>query len=814
MRGNFGPTTPLAGSFGTGIAPSRLDTRRPAWPRSAPVIGRTLAHYRIDQRLGAGGMGAVYLARDLALGRPVAIKVVGSDLDPSLRERLLREAAACARLQHPAIATFYESGETPEGAFIAMEYVRGATLRDRLAAGPLPLRDALAIAAALLEALNHAHAAGIVHRDIKPENIMLPREGPPKLLDFGLARFGADAQAGAATATNLTAGRLLGTFGYMAPEQITTDDVDGRADLFAVGAVVYEMISGRAAFPGAHPGERMAAILSREPPPLGGHGVPAGLDALLARALAKDPASRYPSASAMLSDLRGLMAGEQAVSLPQTLAVLDLRNLSGRPEDDWVGSGIAESLTTDLARIPGLSVIARDRLLRISRELAAGGDLDALEIGRCLGCRWILSGSFQRLGPAVRITTMLAEVGTGQIAAAEKLDGSMEGIFELQDRLSRTVAESLNLRVPTPRPAVARDLQAFEYYARGRRLWLRLEKGTFEQAGELYRKAIEIEPSHPQALAGLAGLHAMRFTFTTDARELEIASDYAGRSIAANQKLADPHVWLGYALMRQERSDEALAALQRAAELEPDLAFPPYFAGCIEMFRGRPADALPWLQKAVTLDPKHGFAWLSLGSSHTSLGHFDQGRWCFERAMALEGTPGAATTVGARGHLAECLRLAGDLAGAREACLAALEMIERSDHMYRDSVRGTALCVLGRTALDQGDPVAAAAAFRQLVAHVTGRERTLGGGYLVVQALAGLARATGDPQHLDQAQRLFAARDRFNFSKLWTCTDDAALLELGRAAMSLGRDEGLTCLQRARDAGSLEAQLLLQGVRR
>jgi len=774
------------------------------------MIGSTLSHYLIEGRLGAGGMGAVYLGRDLALGRTVAIKVVAGGLDASFRQRLLREADACARLQHPAIATFYESGDTPDGAYIAMEHVRGQTVRDRLAHGALPPAEALAIGAAVLDGLNHAHAAGIVHRDIKPENIMLTPDGAPKLLDFGIAAFAMEAPGASPTATSMTAGQILGTFGYMAPEQINGGEVGPATDLFAFGAVLYEMLAGRAAFPGANPGERMGAILTRDPAPLAGPGIPHGLQPVLARALARDPAARYQTASALLSDLRALMAGEDAIPLPQTLAVLDLRNLSGRQEDDWIGSGVAESLTSDLARIPGLTVFARDRLLRAVRQAGAGGPADALEVGRLLGCRWMLSGSFQRLGPAVRITTTLADVGTGQIAAAEKLDGSIGEIFDLQDRLSRTVAASLNLRVPTPpMAAAARDVQAFECYARGRRLWQRLEKGSFEQAGELYRKAIEIEPGHAQALSGLAGLHAMRFTFTTDPRELDRAAEYAQAAIASDPRLADPHVWLGYALMRQERMDDALAELRIAGDLEPTLAFPPYFAGCVENFRGRPADALPRLQRAVELEPLHGFAWLALGSSHGSLGRFDEARWCLERAMALERTPDTAPTAGAGAHLAEVLRLSGDPAGAREACFAALDLIERSDHMYRDSFRGMALCALGRAALDQEDTAAAAAAFRQAAAHVHGRARTLGGGYLLVQALAGLARAGDGAAHLDEAVRLFERRDRFNFSKMWTCTDDVALLEIGRAGLALSREDGMRWIERAREAGSYEARQLL-----
>lgn len=783
------------------------------------MIGRTLSHYRIDRQLGAGGMGSVYRARDLALGRDVAIKVVGDELDPSLRGRLLREAEAGARLQHPVIATFYEAGTADDDvAFIAMEYVRGSTLRDRLGSGSLPPDEAVAIASALLEALHHAHTTGILHRDIKPENVMLTEAGTPKLLDFGLAKAIAGVPAAeAGTMMDLSAGRISGTAGYMSPEQLEGAELDARTDVFAVGAVLYELIAGRAAFPGAGVTERITAILTRDPAPLAGPGIRPALNDIVRRALARDRAARYPSASALLADLRALSSSDGFAPGPQTLAVVDLRNLLGRAEDDWIGSGIAETLTTDLARVNGLTVVSRDKVLKTARLAIAAGEpaqgLDPFEIGGLLGCRWVLSGSFQRVASAIRITTSLAEVATGRVIAGEKIDGGMDGIFDIQDRLSQAVAAGLSLHVPSDsRQPDAPSLSAFEYYARGRRLFFRLEKGTFDQARELYEKAIAIEPGHAPALSGLAGLHAMRFTFTTDPQELERAADYARRAVAADPHLADPHVWLGYARMRQGRMDEAIAAQQRAGELDPANGYPPYFAACAEQFRNHPAEALPFFQRAVTLEPPHAFAWIGLAWAHLALGRLDEARWCLEKAIALESSPATVPTPGAGAYLGECLRLSGRLTEARSACMAALEAVERSDHMYRDTFRGIALCSLGRIALDSHDRPAARAALVQLLAHARGRPRTLGGGHLMVQAMAGLARTGDGAPSLDEALRLFRDRDQFSFDTLWTCTDETTLVELGRAALALGREDGRALLERARDMASFEARALLEPV--
>ena len=730
-------------------------------------------------------MGAVYLAHDLALGRQAALKVVTNSVEIELRDRLLREAEANARLQHPAIATFYESSEADGQSFIAMEYVRGLTLRDVLAGGPLAPDRAIAIASALLEALNHAHTAGIIHRDIKPENIIITPEGTPKLLDFGLAKaLSGEDRPDDATVQNLTGGRILGTVGYMSPEQLRGEELDATSDLFAVGAVLHEMISGQPAFPGAHATERIAAILTKDPPPLG-----LAVSPIVQRALAKDRNARYRSASAMLSDLRGLSESDEAAAasmLPQTLAVLDFRNLSRQTDDDWIGSGVAESVAADLARAPGLTIVGREKLLAVARSrIEPTGDQtrDALALGSLLGCRWILVGSYQRLGPMLRFTTQLTEVATGNVVAAEKLDGPVDALFETQDRLSRAVLGSLNLSTAASVTAVAagRDLQAFEYYSRGRRLFLRLEKGTFQQAAEMYEKAIRQAPDYPLALSGLAALHAMRFTFTTDNAELEKAAAYAKRAIEADPQLGDPHVWLGYALMRWNRMDEAYAEEMIAAQLDPENGYPPYFAGCTLQFAGRSAEALPFFQRAVKREPPHGFAWVALGSAHQVLGNMNECLWCVERAIALESVPGAAPTAGASGFLGECLRLAERLDEARAASLAGVEAAERSDHMYRDSFRAISLCSLGRTALDQGDQAAAHAAFTQVVAHIRGRERTLGGGFLMVQALAGLARAGDGSAPLAEARRLYEQRDRFNFSILWTCDDATTQRDLKAA---------------------------------
>jgi len=748
-------------------------------------------------------MGEVYLARDLALGRNAALKVLRADLPGDLAERLRHEARAFARLQHPWIATFFEADEADGISFLAMEYVPGETLRARLRQGPLAADHALSLASCLLEALAHAHAAGVLHRDLKPENIVTVGADAAKLLDFGIAsRWIAGAAEPSVTATATGSGEDLssaGTIGYSAPEQLRGLPVDARADVFAAGAVLYEAATGRPAFPGATAAERMAALLADTVTPPSAAGLSPEWDALLKRALSREPAGRYPTASAFLAEVRRLRGGVVASALPDTVAVVDFANVSGNPEDAWISSGVAESVASDLARVPGLRVVARERIMKAT----AGRALDALEIGHALGCRWVLSGGVQRAGASLRLTARLTEVPTGLVVSSEKLDGTMDSIFAMQDRLAEAVAARLapsapEVATPTgPEPTV----RAYERYARGKRLADRLQKGTFDEAQELFEETIAIEPRHALALAGLAKVHAMKFTYTTDPSELDLAAAYARRAIEADPKTGEPYSWLAYALFRQHRYPEAIAAAERASTLEASGSYGPYFAACAYAASGDVRRGLEYFQQTVALDSGHGFAWLGLGWCHLSLGSLDEAIWCFRKVVALEGSGGAGPTAGAGGALAEALRVSGDLNAARESALSALVSVDKSDHMYRDTFRGICLASLGRTSLQMGDLEAARAAFGQLIAHLKGRPRALGCGHLMVQGLAGLARVTGSAGDLDRAIALATNREGYDFSWSWSCSEGQTCTELAEACRALGRpDEAETWETRARES--------------
>jgi eukaryotic-like serine/threonine-protein kinase len=751
------------------------------------LLGKTLSHYFVEKRLGAGGMGEVFLARDLALGRAAAVKVLSPALKADARLRLFREAEACARLQHPAIAAFYEAGEADGVAFLALEFVEGETLRERLGRGPLPFPQALSVTASLLEALGHAHAAGVLHRDLKPENVMVTGDHLGKLLDFGIARLrDHEAEGGSEDATEVAlteAGAVIGTLGYMSPEQLRGAPLDERSDLFSLGAVFYEMIAGRPAFPGRTPVERIGSALAGRLEPLPSNAAPADASVLLARAMAPEPADRYASAAAFLADLRALGSGELEATLPDTLAIVAFRNLSRNPDDDWIGSGFSESLGADLAGVPGVSLVAPERVARAVAE--RGGEVSGL--GRVLGCRWVLSGAYQRAGQRLRVTAQLADGLSGGVVTSEKIDGDVNEMFALQDRLAAAAAAKIRpgsgARAPRPAPRV----DVFERYERGRRFFHRLEKGTLDQAQGLFEQAVAADAAYAPALAGLAAVHCMRFPYQTDPRELEIAERYARRAIAADATRAEPRIWLGYALARLGRVEEAAEEERRAMELDPDAVYAPYFGGVWQAQAGRPEEAALLLQRAVSLDPRHGFAWLGLGWTHLTLEHGAEARWCLERAVALEGETGMGPTAGAAVYLGDALRRLGELEAARARCLEGLAAVEKSDNMYRDTFRGVGLCALGRTAVAQADREAAHAAFSQAVFHLRGRPRSLGGGHLLVQALAGRARAGEGERPYEEAQELWRSRAGHDFSFMWSCSDDVTLSELALAAAALGK---------------------------
>jgi serine/threonine protein kinase/cytochrome c-type biogenesis protein CcmH/NrfG len=794
----------------------------PTGPASRPTglrfrrdeTGRLISHYRLVEWIGAGGMGDVFRAEDLALGREAALKLLPGSLDANLRLTLLAEAEASAKLQHPAIATFYEAGEADGETFVAMEFVRGPTLRARLKDGPVPCDQALSITRCLLEALAHAHAAGLLHRDIKPENLILVHSGFAKLVDFGIAvplHMRTPATASLTGVANVAADSpLAGTVGYLAPEQVSGGRLDARTDVFQAGVLLYEMLTGRAAFGGASPIERLAAVVSGSPDldALRRVEMPASVSDIVGRALAREPEGRYDSASAFLRDVRAVSEGHPVAAMHTRVAVADFENRSGDERLNWLGSALAESIHADLAAVDNVSVTPRRKVLQelSAHEQRVTGDAVAASLR--LGCGWLVTGEIHRAADGtIRLAARLVNVATGHVEATKEVRGRLNTVFTLQRTLAETLAAELSGAIlAPPNPARATTVEAYECFTRARLMIEGFGKGSLEDARELLEQAIAIDDRHVASLAGLAATHGLRAIARPMPSDYERAVAYADQALAIEPRNVESLVWKSYALSALGRHPEAENAVRQALAIQPDNTEALYFAAGVALFWKNPpavGEVLTLLRRAVESDDERGMWWLALGSAHLCLDHPREALYSFSRARRLESAPSRFSTAGAAAYAGETLRRDGRLEEARAAAFAGLEAAERSDHAYRDTFRAHALTVIGRIALDQGDTAGAEAAFHQVLAQARGRPQPRACGHFVVQALSGLTRASRNPEFLHQATRLLESRETFNFAQFYGALDSDTLFELALGAHAVDQhDRATVLLAQARDAGS------------
>ncbi|MDP1569837.1 MAG: protein kinase [Vicinamibacterales bacterium] len=692
------------------------------------LVGTTLLHYRIVDRLGSGGMGEVYLAEDTRLGRRVALKFLAAAdaTDPDARARLVREAQAASILRSPHIAVTYDLIELDHALFIAMEYVEGQSLSARLATGPLPVPVALDVALQVADALDEAHGHGIVHRDIKSANLIVTPRELVKVLDFGLAKILAPAPHDVHTVANLTMpGLVLGTLNYMAPEQLRGAAVDHRADLFSLGVVLYEMLTGRLPFTGDTLTEIADRILNHEPEALAryNYGVPSDVEAIVRKALEKPADFRYQSARELYVDLRnarrrldgvsthgstvwhhGSPLGQASTSSlrvpvapPRSLAVLAFANITRDASDDWIGQGIAETLTADLKKVQHLSVMPREQIFDQLRHLTTGGHLDerqAIEIGRRLGAGWVVSGAYQRIGERVRITAQAIEVASSRVAASLKVDGRIDELFDLQDRLVRDLAASLELHLGDSEIAAiaggeTSSIEAYEAYARGM-LNLRLaSRDSLDRAVTLFERAVAIDPQYAEALAGLGAAYQLKASFLS-LRELNARGiDLLRQALALRPTLADARVRLGTGLLMEGDVDAAIAALQDAVRGQPDHSMAhgtlgrAYWVG-----RGLVPEAIAELELAVRLNPESGYAHLQLALLYALNDQAVEAEAAARAAIALQeqamsGTQGL-LIVGAHARLGYAFYRRGRHDEAIAEYRRELEYLAASDHALRD----------------------------------------------------------------------------------------------------------------------------------
>lgn len=602
--------------------------------------GTRLGPYEITALLGVGGMGEVYSARDSRLDRTVAIKVLRSGItaDESYRKRFLREARATATFSHPGIATFYEAGESGEYLYLAMEFVAGHTVQQELAKGPLPSRLLRDYSLQIAAALEHAHARGIIHRDIKPGNVMISESGAIKLLDFGLAQ---NILARDETATALTAaGTIVGTLHYCAPEVLAGRAATVRSDIYNLGVLMYEMACGRLPFAGLDGAGLITAVLRGEAPLVHERNpaVPELFARLVGRAMAVDPRDRFASAAEIVAALRNAAEGPglAAIALERAkpvIAVLDFENLSGDPATDWLGTGLAETITNDLRRLKAVQVVSRER---VQRELSQGADHnDTSATASRLNARWLVTGSYQRAGNRIRIMPKLLEPASGETAATEKIDGAWDDIFELQDRVVSEIMRALEIEMDaSARQRIAAPetlrLEAYEEYVEGRKgLWM-FGKQDLEKARRHFERAIELDGDYAVAYCALGQTYAMRWIHRNDPDDLTRASGCLERALELDAEVGEPYGILCYVYGRQNKIEEAIQAGLKAIRHNPDSSMSHYFLGFASWMAGHEISD-SYLQRAVTeflnsveREPALSPGWLNAGTLAMHTGAYDR----------------------------------------------------------------------------------------------------------------------------------------------------------------------------------------------
>ncbi len=572
------------------------------------MIGRTVSHYRIVEKLGGGGMGVVYKAEDTRLGRFVALKFLPDELsrDPQALERFRREARTASALNHPHICTIHEIDEHDGRQFIAMELLEGEALNKRIDGRPLPMDRVLELGVQIADALEAAHAKGIVHRDIKPANIFCTARGPAKVLDFGLAKMAARAAEATAAATHMVTnpGTAIGTVAYMSPEQARGEDLDARSDLFSFGAVLYEMATGRQAFSGTTSGVIFDAILNR-PMNLSSAGeLPAELKRIISKASEKDRRMRYQSASDLRSDLQRLKreydSGRVATAAPRaekSLAVLYFENLSGAKEDEYFRDGMTEDIITELLKIKGLQVFPRAAVLAYRDKPVA-----VKQVLSELNASHVLTGSLRRAGNRLRVNAMLMDASTDFPVWAERFDREVTDVFEVQEEIARSIARALRITLsPQEEKIIARkateNAEAYDFFLRGRNY---TRRHNLDLAMEMFEQAIRLDSAFALAHAGVANVCGLMYEWHgKDPAWIEKGIAACERAFSLQADLPEALASRARLYYAQQQYEQALEYVRRAIERKPDCEGAYSILGRVLFNSDRWPEALALVDRAV-----------------------------------------------------------------------------------------------------------------------------------------------------------------------------------------------------------------------
>lgn len=617
--------------------------------------GTRLGPYEIDVKLGEGGMGVVYRARDTRLGRSVAIKVLPPAVagDADLLRRFGLEARAASSLNHPGILTVFDVGTEDGSPYLVTELLEGATLRGVMRDGPVPLARALDWTAQVARGLAAAHEKGILHRDLKPENLFLTTDGRIKILDFGLAKLmpGAAMQAHGSTAPTeirgTDVGALVGTMGFIAPEQIRGELADDRTDLFALGCVLFELVTGKPAFVRRTAGETLAATLTEEPSPL--PSTPPWLAPFLRRCLAKRPGDRPSSALRLLEELEGSTTGASAVSRAaprrdgalDSVAVLPFVNESDDPELEYLSEGIAESVLDALTRLPRLRVLARSTVIRFKARVE-----HPVEVGRELGVDAVVTGRIRQRGDRLLAACELVAVEDGSRLWGRRYERPFAELMAVRDEIADELKRRLRgkgsgaKRRSGPHPASATPATpAYQAYLRGRYSWNRWTPDSLRAAVRHYEEALAHDPEYALAWAGLAdawaALGQTKAMAPGDAFPRSKAAAY--RALALDDQLAEAHASLGFVGRFWDWDwDASEASFRRAIALAPGYATAHRWFGHLCTGLGRHDEGIAWVTRALELDPLSLIILTAVGDAYFYARRYEEAVPFYRRALEMD----------------------------------------------------------------------------------------------------------------------------------------------------------------------------------
>lgn len=748
----------------------------PAAPPPAPRLspGTHLGAYEITSFLAAGGMGDVYRARHTVLGRQVAVKTVGAAFgEESARRRLVREAQHASRLKHPGICTIYEVGETEDGPFIVMEYLDGRSLRVLLQDGVPELGVALDVGIQVAAALGHAHENGIVHRDMKSSNVMVDTSGRAIILDFGLARRlpGADAGGGTRESTVTLPGTLAGTPSHMAPETLLGGDADVGSDIWALGVLLYELVTGELPFRGRTPYEMTSAILSDPIQPMR-HGVPLALRLVIERCLMKEPRSRYqrvaevaaaldairrrrawPLVGPLLVSVRrrsllwqaGVVLGGVAVLLAgtglwrwvgegrqpriTTMALLPLTNATGDPAEQYYADGVTEALNTQLGAAADVTIISP-----ASASLVARTAKTSAEIADRLGASVIVDGSVRRVADRVLVDVRLVRPADGRVLWSESFERPPDEVLSLQADVVRALVLEVRLALRTgarERLTAVRSVApgVYEAYLKGRYEWNQRSGASLERAIAHFRHAVELDPTYAPAHAALADCYSQLATVLVgkgSPREYRPrAMTEAIKALQLDPFSAEAHAALGYVRHYDWQWGEAEREFQRALDLNPSYPLAHIWYSNLLMSLGRMDEALEHVRVAHDLDPFSLIVNTNVGWVLSASGQHQEAARQLRHTIELD-----STYLQARWRLAGALLSMGKVSAARE-------QVERL--LTATNSSPSALSLLADVELASGRSDSA----RVILHGLVGRSRTE---YIPAHLLAGLYRALGDDE--------------------------------------------------------------------